>query len=260
MAVVTDIPTRGTEDGARQLLLLRAYLKDSDSANYKYSDALLIPILVGVEKVQAWRSLMGYPSTAVPFTNLITTHIGRVRLHVGDTTEVSLKRTDYEIMNILIKYPLRYVVALIKASETSNVKTEQTDPNHPLYILRATVDGQGVAASASAYADNVLADLLLTSGLNPFELSLNMFDTKVRATVSARANSTTAGSGFASLDGISFASDGAAESLTASQRVSDRQSLVSQMIASVYYKDPVYDVYVDGKSTVAQDDGGWYEL
>lgn len=260
MPVITDVPTREGLDGAGQLLLLRSYLRDPLGEGYP--DDLLIPLLVSNARVKVWAMLKGYPYTAVPWSYSLTgelSHVNRIRMLTGDTSEANLATTDYEILKVLKKYPLRYAVVLLKA-RNSVEKTKPVDPNNPITIMRQSLDGQGVLPSESVHTDGAISVLLLTSGLNPFELSLDIMEANIRGTVSQRSSTTSASSGFASLDGVSFSKEGQADQLTALQRGEDLRSLVDQLMASVYYIDTTYNVSVGGVDLVGIDLGDWYEL
>jgi hypothetical protein len=257
---IADIPERDGDDGARQLLLLRSYLKDKDGE--KYPDTVLVPALVLKDGVSLWRSLHGYPVTAIPWSYdplAFSDPISRLRLEIGDTIEEDLGYTDYELNLFMTVMPLRYVASTILMLG-SEEKTTPFDKNNPITILRGGFDGQGVLPDVSLYTDGALAKLLITSRQNPFELLTSVFDNNVRGTILSRSNSDTGGSGFASLDGISFSKDGQAELLSSEQRSLDRGGLLEQMLNSVYYRDGLFETWVEGVSIPDIDDGGWYEI
>ncbi len=250
---VNDIPSRDSQDGATQLALLHAYLKDRDSANYKFPDTLLIPLLVEKDKVSVWRDLTGYGTTSVAWSYdplKLNTPVNRIRAVTGDTVEATLKYTDHDLLRLLEVIPLRYVVSIIKAKEAAG-KTFPSDPNDPLHILRKYLEDE----TGVKYTDVQLIDMLIASGMNPFGVITDAMDKAIGSSSSSTVTKT--GTNLASIDGITF--DSPLKEVKQSKY--GRDFVAEQAMRSVYARDPVYGMYVDGVNIAATDwETRWYAL
>lgn len=253
MATVNDIPSREGNDGTKQLALLRAYLKDSEVGKHKYPDTLLVPLLVAKDAVQSWRDLTGSGAKSVPWSYdpiKLTLPVNRIRAVTGDTIELTLKYTDYELLKLLEVIPLRYIVSLIKAKE-ANGKTFPSDTNDPIHILRKYLEDE----AGKKYTDAQLADMVFTSGLDPFAVVVEIMKKAIGASSASTVVKT--GTNLASLDGISF-SNPMSETR---QSQYNKDVVLQHSFQSVYVRDPVYGAFMDGKNIAVTDwETEWYAL
>ena len=248
MANIDDIPLRDGEDGSAQLISLRAYLKDSDSSNYKYTDGLLIDNLVLNDPVTVWQNLSGKQGK-IPWSYSATdmTHVNRVRYQLGDTDKLDIEYTDDVLERYLEAIPARYVVSCLTAVEEEG-STLPDDKQDPLYILR---DFAGDTSAPFNNTDKEMLEDYLRLYVDPYTYLLKLLDNEV-AKASA-ASGAEAANGLATFDGISFE----APELS-SEKLEDAREQVKQMIASsIYLFTPCYNIYVDGEGTV---DTGWEEI
>lgn len=258
MATVNDIPVRGGVSGQDQLALLRAYLKDSDSNNYKYPDTLLIPLLVKKDAVTVWQDITGAPKDAVPWSFdplKISSPVNRIRIMINDTVEFSLRYTDYELLKYLNVIPLRYVISLIKAKEADKT-TYPSDVNDPIRIVRDLLDDK----DGKKYTDKQIADLLLESGLDPYSFVVEVMK-KSGAESAATSSIATGGSThLATLDGISFTSKSASEEV--SERQNSQEIILGLGANSIYGKgSQYYGFWMNGVNLVDVDwEAEWYAL
>lgn len=254
MATAADVPSRDGKDGAAQLALLRAYLKDRDAGSYKYTDSLLYDILVTAAPVTAWRNLIGAGATAVPFSfdiSKLNLPVNRIRAVTEDTTELTLKYTDAELLKLLEAIPLRYVVSLIKAKEADG-KTFPTDPDNPLHIMRKYLEDE----TGAKYTDGQLADLILTTGLNPFQIVMDIMDKAIGSSVHSHVVNTS-GTSLAAIDGISFNSP----KTEVTESKSSRDIVSEHLTYSIYSRDPVFGFWSAGVNVAAVEwEGEWYAL
>lgn len=248
-----DIPVRDSQDPSTQLKLLRAYLKDSDSSAYTWSDDYLIQLLESYDKVTAWRGVTGAGPEAIPWSydaKAPFEPINRLRLVIGDTTEDSLTYTDDDLLKLLQVMPLRYVASLIKA-KVADGKTFPKDPQDPIHIVRKYLDDE----AGVTYTDVQIVELLFAANKNPYDLVVELLDSQIGSAASSSTAST--GSGLASLDGITFSKP----EDTRDQDIQNRDLIVEQGLKSVYARDPVYGVYESGVNTVKTDwEVRWYGL
>jgi hypothetical protein len=254
MPIITDIPERDGLDGAAQLALLRSYLKDLVTP-YKFSDDILIPLLVSSERVTVWRNIVGEAPTAIPWSYdplNIQDPVTRVRLLTLDTDEGALKYTDAEILELLVVNPLRYVVSMILAKE-AGVSTYPSNRNDPIRILRDYLDD--VNTTSPTYTDGQLVDMIISAGVGPYGLVLQIVDGNLA--VSASVQLSTSGGELASFDGISFSN--ASEALL--QRGVDKETITTAYMNSPYWREDVYAWYVDGINMTEKDWGvKWYGI
>tara|TARA_R110000851_G_scaffold95639_4_gene207739 strand:- start:998 stop:1756 length:759 start_codon:yes stop_codon:yes gene_type:complete len=244
MALVTDIPTRDSLDGAAQLARLRVAIKD-DTSPFRFTDEILSDLLVADDRVVVWRNIVGAPSTVSQFSYTLetfTTPVNRIRFQIGDTDEETLKYTDLELLDLLDVMPLRYVVVVLIASDSTG-STNPPDQWNPITLMRRYLDD----TSGATYTDKQLADRLITTNLDPFYYISNTVSQGTdQGTVSSSSSS---GSSFASIDGIAFASD--VEATTTSGIT--QASILDQLCLSPYSPRPDYSVLIDGVEQVVTD-------
>ena len=254
MATAADVPSRDGKDGAAQLALLRAYLKDRQAGSYKYTDSLLYGILVNYSPVNAWRNLKGAGATAVPFSfdiSKLNLPVNRIRAVTEDTTELTLKYTDAELLKLLEAIPLRYIVSLVKAKE-ANGKTFPSDPDNPLHIMRKYLQDE----TGAKYTDTQLVDLIFSTGQNPFQIVMDIMDKAIGSSVHSHVVNTS-GTALAALDGISFNSP--KTEITESK--SSRDIVSEHLTYSIYSREPVFGFFQAGKNLAAVEwEAEWYAL
>lgn len=253
MSELTDIPERDGETGEEQLAYLRSYLKDREAGDYKYTDSLLIDLLVINERVSVWQDITGY-SGEIPWDYSTTQSISpesRIRMLTGDTDEQALRYTDYDLKIFLQTIPLRYVVILLNAEYEDTVTYPITDLNNPIYIVRKYLGDTDL--TNPTYRDADITQMLFTSRLDPFAFVAEELSRSSGETVSGSVS--TGGNSLASLDGISFSED----SVRMDNLEKDISYIRSQSILSVYYRDPVYGFWIDGENLVDIDwERDWY--
>lgn len=254
MPLITDIPERDGLDGAAQLALLRSYLKDLITP-YRFSDDILIPLLVGSERVTVWRNIVGETSTSIPWSYdplNIQDPVTKVRLLTFDTDEGALKYTDAEILKLLEVNPLRYVVSMIITKE-AGLSTYPANRNDPIRILRDYLDDTNVISPT--YTDEQLVDMIMSEGVNPYGLVLQIVDGNLA--VSASVQLSTSGGELASFDGISFSN--ASEALL--QRGVDKETITTAYMNSPYWREDTSAWYVDGINMTEKDwEVRWYGI
>lgn len=256
MYTVDDIPERLGKSGQEQLNYLRAYLKDSDSASYRYSDQLLIDLLITNDNFECWRKITGASKYAVPwtYTGLFETYIDRLRYAISDTVELSLKYTNNELENYLSFLPLKYVVVCLVV-EDDGAATYPEDFENPIRIMRYFLDDQDLANAK--YTDYQLVQELLSSCKNPYDFVIQ----ELRKDSDKNfVESNQSGSQFASIDGISFASG--EESI---KTMEDAYQLILNEASKSIYVTPlttdVYGYWSDGVNIAWEELADtWYEL
>lgn len=253
MSVIEDIPERDGEDGAVQLDYLRSYLKDKEVGNLTYPDQYLIDLLVENDRVTIWRNLTGYLeetpwdySTSLPMSNQ-----SRIRSLTGDTDESNLRYTDYDLEVFLETIPLRYVVKLINAEGGDSVTYPSNDVSNPIYIVRRYLGDTDT--NNVKYRDADITKMLFESRLDPFALVADILSKSSGEVVSESLSG--GGGTLASIDGISFDDE-----KTKTENLSrDLDYIKSQAIHSVYWKNPIYDFWLDGDSYSSTDwERAWY--
>lgn len=255
MANISDIPVRKGLDGATQLAYLRSYLKDRDVTNYKYSDQLLIYMLVEDDRVTVWRTLTGNLK-GIPWGYSVTANMSpesRIRILTGDTEEGSLRYTDYDLKVFLDIMPLRYVISLINI-EAQDVNTFPTDTNHPIHIVRFYLGDTDILSPK--YTDTQIVRMLYNNREDPYTLVTRIVAMTLGGDSSENVMS--GGSGdIASLDGISFSNE---ESKSKSLSY-DVDYIQKQRNSSPYHKEIVYDYWLNKKSyTTVEWEADWYRL
>ena len=254
MPLITDIPDRDGLDGAAQLALLRSYLKDLQ-VPYKFPDQFLIDLLVENNKDVVWADIVGEPVGADPWSYdplYPREYINRIRLLSGDLNEGDLWYTNPEILRMLDVIPLRYVISLIKYSQSST-STYPSDLNDPIRIMRDYLEDTNV--TTPKYKDKQLAEMIINSGTSPYGLVMNILDNNIGIDSSSQIQSS--GGEFASVDGISFSSP--MEAL--SQKKLNKVSVQSASMSSAYWKDSTSAWYVNGVNQYPLDwETRWYGL
>lgn len=256
MATESEIPVRGSVSGQVQLTLLRSYLKDSDSTNYKYPDELLIQLLIVSDAVSVWQDISGAGKDSKPWTYNpfeMGLPLNRLRLMIGDTVEENLKYTDYELLKFLTVIPLRYIITMVKAKDAGG-KSLPADLNDPIRIVREYLNDK----DGEKYTDAEIVDQLFDSGLDPFSFVVQVMKT---SSGSLAASSTTSGTGqLASIDGISFDTKSSTEELGESV---DNQAIILNYGGSTIYGrgSEFYGFWMDGENISEVDwESEWYAL
>lgn len=257
MATTTDIPSRDSLDGASQLALLRSYLKDS-ATPYQFPDAYLIPLLILDTKEAVWRSIKNIDDeTVVPFTydeENPTGYLNVVRVLTDDMIELEIKNTDYDISRYLEVLPLKRLIQVINAKQSSGSSICTNDKDHPIAIVRRYLDD----SMGLKYTDDEIADRMLSGLLDPYSFVLEVIDHKIGEESASVAQSST--NGLASIDGISF--DTSSSSLSEGDSSVGRSVIAELQINSIYNRERggTYTSYIDGVDQSSSNDGEWYEL
>ena len=267
MAILADIPTRDSLDGAAQLLQLRIYLGDTDSNDYQLPDDLLISLLVLNDMNHVWRDLLMIPElTDIEVSQGVTPIIAfsyntdspmertsLVRAMIGDTEEASMVYTDYKIANLIEAMPLRRVVQAIKSN--SSESTLPLDKNHPLRIIRELLGDTNISGT-TMHTDGELMSAILDTQCNPYEYILSIID-RAMAVSSAEKGQESSG-GFAAIDGISFSADKIDGSIETAEN--HREVVVGKMGNSVYNRGDDFAVFCDDEDISNGDSGDWYAI
>jgi hypothetical protein len=250
---LADIPSRDTDDGATQLAKLRSYLKDSDSSQYRFPDIFLIMRLVQEGPVLVWRSIANAPKTAIPWSYEVTgtnERVPLIRTLIGDTEELTLRYTDYELDTYLEFLPLRYLVKTLIA-DVPDTATYPSDSNDPIRIMRDLLsDLEGLE-----YSDQSLISLMLKNKLNPYGVVVKIIedDKGVEAVEGAKSS----GGGFASIDGISFSTD---IEVTPQMESEENLEIIKRHQAkSVYARNDIFQWLTEGVPNIDVS-GEWYAV
>lgn len=252
MSLITDIPERDGKDGVAQLALLRSYLKDT-VADYKYTDELLIDLLVLNPSTVVWANITGNSQLITPWSYdplKIEEPVNKLRYLIGDTDELSLEYTDAELLNMLDVIPLRYVITMIN-SKAANGTTYPSDINNPIHIYRKFMGDTNLLAAKNT--DSEIVDIIISSCLSPYGVILENLNNILAESSSNEI--TTGGSEFVSVDGISFSNP----TDQSSQKEYNLQSVMTSYRNSVYWKIDTYFWYEDGTDVAARVwEARWY--
>lgn len=247
-----DIPVRDGEDGATQLALLRAYLKDRDSNSYRFADSYLIGSLEFHSKERIWKDLTSAPEDAIPWSYDLTNptgHINIVRSMTDDTDPLQLKYTDYEILQYLEFLPLRYLVTSLNAN-VEDTSTYPNDPRNPIRVMRDLLDDE----EGSEYSDHDLIQRMFDDKQNPYQVAISII--KCKGSMQASEDARQFGNELAAIDGISFGSTSGGSQSTSDDNL---QIITREMENSVYAKESDYNWFVDGEP-LATTQGDWYAI
>lgn len=248
---IEDIPLRGIEDGETQLSKLRSYLKDTEEASYKIPDDYLIGLLTKDDKVVVWRYLTKAPESSIPWSYLIgdNSYVSLIRSLSGDTNELSVILTDYEILELLEVLPLKHLVLSIK----QYIENGESYPleDCPLKVMRELMDD----ISGIDFPDRKLLDMVFKGKKDPYSVVIQLIECEsvTEAAIEARQF----GGGLASIDGISFSTNDGGDSQKGSK--ANIEIIKDAQVNSVYIKESDYNWYVNGKD-LAEISGDWYAI
>ena len=250
---LVDIPERDGDDGAAQLVTLRAFIKDTDNAAYRIPDTLLIDYLVQQPKEDVWRELVKAPEKSIPWsydTSAVGNHITLIRTLTNDIVESTAKRTDYELIQYLSFLPLKYLVSSLNAY-ISDSYSYPNDLSDPLRIMRDLLDD----TECLEYTDIQLIDAMLDNSHDPYTVVINKV--LVSVTVKASLEAESGGGGLASIDGISFTNS--AKDDPQASTTDNLDVIRSRLNGSVYYKDDLFGWYIDNESNLDAMES-WYAI